>query len=192
MGTLTAYSKTCGKKKIPGTTSQIYLGITDEVTGWPRTKDVIELAADANYVVQAGDTKLLYEAFDFAAAATGAGYFRLFPILVDTGDVRNLLEGEIGGQGFKQELPFFLEGVSPEANEAADCLLQYTGCLFAIVPDKTGQYHVIGTKENPLYIEQANGSLLGRVGYDYVFMAKNGLTHSFYDATQFGIDVTPN
>jgi hypothetical protein len=192
MGTLRSYARKKGKPLLPGTTSQMYLGIVEEVNGWPRTKDIMEVIADPQYTIEAGDSKILYEAFDFSNAPAGAGYFRLYPILVDSGDVRNLLEGEIGGQGFKQELGCFLEGVNPAANEAADCMLGYSGCLFAIVPDKNGLYHCIGTPENPLYVQQANGSMQGKVGYDYIFMAKNGLTHSFYDADQFGIDLTPN
>ena len=193
MGVLRSYSKQKGVNIIKGMTIKMYLGLIPELGGtWPRTKLEVERAADPNYQADPGDTKILYEAFDFSSADSGEGFFREFTILVNSGDIRPLLEGELGGQGFRVEVPFFIEGINPASNESVDCLLAYSGCVFAIIPDKMGQYHSVGTPENPLYFTQANGGLQTRVGYDMIMSSENGLTHSFYDADQFGIDITPN
>jgi hypothetical protein len=67
-----------------------------------------------------GDKRRLGEAFDFSTADAGFGYWREYDILVDTGQLRTLLEGEFGGQGFRQRLDFFLMGNGPIENENAD------------------------------------------------------------------------
>jgi hypothetical protein len=193
MSTLISYTGKCGTFLPKGTQHTVYVGLIPELGGtWPDTKLAVELAAEPTYEAEAGDTKILYEAFDFTNAAAGLGYFRTFPILLNSGDLRDLLEGDIGGQGHRQELPFFLEGVNPESNEAADCFLAWSGCMFCLITDKAGQTHVLGSPDNPVFVQQSNSALQERVGWDFVFTAENGLSHMFYDAEQFGIELTPN
>lgn len=182
--------RSCGSPLPPGTKSKLYVTLKDELAAWPQTQEAITL--DASGTPVKGDKKRLGEAFDFTGAGSGLGFWREYDILVDTGVLRTLLEGEIGGQGYRQRLDFFLLGNGPVENEQADDFLGNSGCMIAMIGLKAGQYAVLGDLDDPVFIETAEGGSGGdRVGFAYTLYANTGTTPYFYDADTLGIDTTP-
>ncbi len=181
----------CGNQRPPGVEVTIYFTLDHELASFPLTQEAITLALPGTPV--AGDKKRLGEAFDFTGAASGEGYFRRVKILVDSGNIRNTIEGEIGGQGNRQRLDFFIEGMEAEALEWGDDLLGYSGCLIPLIPIKAGQYVVLGDKKNPCFLEAGEGGSGGdKVGHSYTLYANTGFMPYLYDADTLGIDITPN
>lgn len=180
--------RACGSQLPPGTELDLYFTLEEELAAWPQTE--AELAG-----TDQGDTKRLGEAFDFTGAGTGLGYWRKVKILVDTGNVRNLIEGEVGGQTVRSRLDFFIQGMHAEALEWWDDLLAYSGCIIAMVPLKGGEYVVLGNKKNPCFVETAEGgSGTGtgdRVGHQGTLVCNTGFMPMLYDADTLGIDETP-
>jgi len=183
---LTSMVRACGTQSVPGTKLVMYVAIISELAAtWPQT--AAELGG-----TDKGDTKILGEAWDFSGAAAGAGYWRRYNVLVDTGQLRTLLEGEIGGNGYRQRLDVFLQGNGPVENEQADDFLGYSGCVIVMIGTKEGNYPVLGDLENPVFVESAEGGSGGdRAGFQYTFYANTGKTPQFYDVS-LGIDETPN
>ncbi len=186
---LTSMTRQCGTPLPPMTKSKLYITHKDELAEWPDTQFDIDTAALET--PDKGDKKRLGEAFDFTGAASGEGYWREYDILVDTGVLRTLLEGEVGGKGWRQRLDFFLQGNGPVENEQADDFLAYDGCMIAMIGLKTGDYAVLGDLENPVFIEEGEGNTTDRVGFSYTLYANTGLTPYFYDADTLGINTTP-
>ena len=189
MADITSLTRTCGQSIPPGTKLRAYFTLKDELTGWPDT-------AEDNGGTDQGDSKILDEAFDFSGAASGKGYWRQLDILVDTGAVRDTLEGEIGGQGYVNRFDFFVLGAGAPQREFADLVASNAGCLIFMVPDKAGNYLVLGNPDNPVFVESAEGGTGAkngdRVGFQYTLYANTGYTTMLYDATTYGIDTTPN
>ena len=184
MCTLKNLTRVCGQQLPPGTKAKLYLIPKDELTAWPAT------VADGGGVA-AGDTKRLDEAFAMVTTA-GKGFWRTLDILVDTGQLREVLEGEIGGQSIRQRVDFFVLGNGAEQNEYVDCMLANSGCLIVMIPTKAGNYHVMGDLENPVYVEAIEGGSGGdRVGFQYTLYSNTGSTTYLYDADTLGIDPTP-
>lgn len=182
----------CGNPQPPGTRAKLYVTLKEELAEWPDTVAAIKLALAQPEVPAKGDTKRIGEAFSFAGAASGEGYWRDYDILVDTGELVSAMEGEQGGQGFRQRLNFFLLGNGPVENEQADDFLGFSGCMIAMIGLKTGEYVVLGNLEDPVFTEAADGGSGGdRVGFAYTLYANTGLTPLFYDADEFGINMTP-
>jgi hypothetical protein len=173
---LKALSKSCGKARIPGMTTTIqYIGMED-ILAYPRTK--YEINKDVpGYVAAAGDTKRLTESFVFA---TGKDWMDI-DILVDSGDYTPLMEGEIGGQGFKNKLPFRIDDSNPQLNEFTDCLLANSGCVIFKVLSKSGYQLIMGTLQNPVYIENISSTLVGALGFQYELYCNTGLTAPIYE-----------
>jgi hypothetical protein len=192
---LTSMIRTCGDPLPPGTKAKLYVTLKDELNGFPATVEALKLAMTPTPGVPVkGDKRRLGEAFDFSEAPSGFGYWREYDILVDTGQLRTLLEGEFGGQGFRQRLDFFLLGNSAIENENADDFVANGGCMIAMIGMKAkDDYAVLGDLENPVWVETAEGGSGGeRVGFQYTFYANTGRTPYFYDSAEFGIDTTPN
>jgi hypothetical protein len=189
MATLQSLTRTCGQSIPPGTKTKVYFTFVSELTGFPAT-------AEDNGGTDQGDSKMLDEAFDFSAAASGKGFWRELDILVDTGSVADTLEGEIGGQGFVNRLPFFVLGDGAAEREFADQVAANSGCTIWLVPTKGGRYIVVGNPDNPVFIEQIEGGTGtqngDRVGFAYTLYANTGYTSMLYDADTYAIDTTPN
>lgn len=183
--------RTCGSPIPPGTKAKLYITLKDELAAWPDTEEAIKIA-DLETPVK-GDKKRLGEAFDFTGAGSGLGFWREYDLLVDTGQLRTVLEGEIGGSGYRQRLDFFLLGNGPVENEQADDFLANSGCMIALIGMKASDnYAVLGDLENPVFIETAEGGSGGdRVGFAYTLYANTGKTPYFYDVSQFAINTTP-
>ena len=112
-----------------------------------------------------------------------------------TGSIDDVLEGEVGGQGYKSSIPFRIKGTNAEQLEFADNLAAYSGCLVAMLRDRKRNMRVIGTKSIPASVESAEGTTGKKngetTGFDYVLSAATGLTAPIYDDETHGINVTP-
>lgn len=164
-----------------------------EYAATPQTRYDIAEAASPGSAAQ-GDTKILDEPWDFSAAAAGEGFWRSFPILIGTGEVVNVEEGEIGGKSMTQEANFFIPGNGPVEKEAVERLRAASGCATCMIPDKQKRYQVVGDKENPCYfdITEPGGTGGARVGYQVRAYSDAGKINLEYDADTHGIDITPN
>jgi len=187
MAKLTTFTKACGKNKPKGTKLKCYLTYTNELNAMPQTR------ADIAATPVPGDTKIYDEPFDFSSAPTGQGYWRSFPILINTGQFKNTEDGEEGGKTMINEITGSIDDNSAEGREFIDCLRAGNGCLIAMIPDKSGVHHVCGDLENPCYVEIPEGGTGGdKVGYDFRLYSDTGFTNMQYDAETHGIDITPN
>lgn len=190
MAVLNNLTVSCGKPNPPGTLIEFYYAPSCELTGFPQTR------AEVNAGTDPGDTKILDEPFDFSNAPTGQGYWRKAKLLVDTGEVRDVLEGELGGQGFKSSINGFIVGTDAEHLEFADCLVNYSGQLVCMLADIQGNYRVLGNDKRPAMVEAAEGTtgiqVGDRRGFAYTFSAFTGKTAPIYDAETHAIEVTPN
>jgi len=186
MATLQSLKRVCGTKTIKGTKAVARFCIKGEFNGWPQTKE--ELGGSAQ-----GDSKVLDEPFDFSTAPPGFGYWREIDILVDTGQLKMLIEGEVAGLEFKNGLDFFIQGSGAAQLEFGDLMIQYSGCLIWNIPDKNGNEYILGDLENPCFVESGEGGTGGdKNGMQYSIYSKTGLTPMIYDADTHGIDLTPN
>lgn len=175
----------CGKKRPPGTKSKFYFFLKEEAQSMPATR--AELGGSAP-----GDTKVYDEPFAFVATS-GVGYWRSVDILVDTGQLREIGEGEIGSLKHIQEIDFFLLGNEAVQQENLDTLVAHSGCLIGLIPTQDGNYHVVGDLDNPVFIKPYEGGSGGdKVGYAMSAMANTGYSSLLYDADTHGIDITPN
>lgn len=178
-------TRSCGSPLPPGTKLKLYVIPKDEITAWPQTE------AEANAGTDLGDKKTLAEAFTYTTDV-GKGFWRAVDILVDTGNLRNVMEGEFGGQGYRQRLDFFIQGNGAPELEWADDMLACSGCLIAMIEDKAGNRHVLGDLDNPVFLEAAEGGSGGdRVGYQYTLYANTGKMPYIYGSA-LAINLTPN
>lgn len=165
---LKSLARVCGTSNPPGTAAKLYYWKKGELNAWPQTKAAAGGTAP-------GDTKRLDGNFDFIAS----GYMRSVDILVDTGQLKNTLEGEPGGQGYKSEIPFFVLGTSAEQLEFADSMVSYSGCLIAMIKTRVGDFHVVGNLDSPCFVATADMDTGGKNG------DKSGTAFNLYAATGF-------
>lgn len=191
MGKLNTFARECGKNESAGIKEIGYMTYTSELATYPMTRAQVVTAASG--VPDAGDTKILDEPFDFTGAASGQGYWRSIPLLINRGSVNNLEEGEIGGKTLTNEGLFFIPGNGPVEKEAVECLRGASGCGIWMFPDKAGRYQVVGTIDSPAYFEitEASGTGGEVVGYACRVFADTGFINLEYDATAHGINITP-
>lgn len=189
MAEIQSLTRACGSNVPPGIQLTAWFTLAGELAAWPETRE------EGGGTAQ-GDSKILDEPFSFTGAPVGKGFWRKLNILTDTGNVRDTLEGEIGGQGFVNRLEFFVLGASAAQREFADLVAANAGCLVFMVKTKSGEHVVIGNKDNPCFVEaseMALGAANGdRVGTSYTLYANTGYTCPIYDAAEHGIDETPN
>ena len=188
MPNLVSMARACNKKAIAGVRSVLYITLIDELTGWPQT--AAELGGS-----DPGDTKILGEAFDFTGAPAGKGYWRTFPILVDTGAVNNESAGEVGSLIINNRLPFFILGSEAEQLEAIDCFVQYSGCMIAMIAGKNKKYYVMGNPDDPVWVQEITGGTGtapgDRNGHQYTLYSNTGESVMIYDDS-LGIDIEAN
>lgn len=155
-----------------------------ELNGFPAT------VADGGGTAD-GDRKRLAAPFQYVDTE-GLGYWRRIELLVDTGNIRNTSEGEIGGQGYRNRAVGFIQGYGAEENEFMDDLLAYSGCVILLLALKNGPTHVIGNLSDPAFVESVEGDVETRVGYLFTMYANTGITTMIYDVETHGINTTPN
>lgn len=176
-GVLSSLIRVCGTPNPPGTQATLHYWKKGELTAW------LPSIADGGPPTVAGDTKRL--AGNFAFISTG--YMRQADVLVDTGQLKNMLEGEPGGQGFKTEVSFFVLGTQAEQLEFADCMAAYSGCLIAMLKTRAGDFHVIGNIDIPCFVtaaEMDSGAKNGdKSGTAYTLSASTGYTSMIYNGT---------
>lgn len=175
--------RTCGVNLVPGTKSQLLWIPKSEIVAMPAT------AAD-NGGTNPGDTKRYDEAWNLVTT-TGLGFWRRMDILIDTGQLREVGEGEIASLNRPQRVEFFLQGNSDVQQEYIDCLVANSGCMIGMIPTKVGNFHVLGDLENPVFLENYEGGTADRVGYQVTMIANTGYTTMVFDADTYGINFTP-
>lgn len=148
MAKLQNLAKNCGNQNTAGTEVKLYYICSCELNGFPQTK------ADLGGT-DIGDTVTLGEAFDFSLAEIGDGMWKEATILVNTGDVYDTMEGEIGGQGFKSGINFQIPGTDAAQLEFAQTIVNYSGCLVAALKDRMGNRRIIGNSGTPAIVEAA-------------------------------------
>lgn len=192
MAKFATFARECGKNEAPGTLEIGYLTYVSELAAMPQTRFDVVTAALGSPV--AGDTKILDEPWDFTGAPTGEGFFRSFPILISTGSVENVEEGEIGGKTMMNDANFFIPGNDPVVKEAVERMRGASGCAIIMVPDKNKRYQVVGSIDNPTFfdIAEPGGTGGARVGYAVRAYSDSGAINLEYDAATHGIDLTPN
>jgi hypothetical protein len=154
--------------------------------GWPLTQAEVTIAASGTPA--AGETKRYGEAITYL---TG-GFHREIDILVDTGSLTDVLEGETGGKMNKSTPGFFVPGFTDEVREFIDCLKNNDGCLHIVLKTKGGITISVGTPEYPCWVETYEGGPGGdRVGYQVNFFSSHPDTVRSMDLTAFPLGLTP-
>ncbi len=167
----------------PGVQSTIYLVPASEITTFPAVLGT----------TGAGDTVTLSGNIDFTGQATGLGYFRTVPGVLETGMIEEKSTGELGSKGIETTFKFRVNGMNAAQKEWHKKLINVP--LVAIVIDKVGVRHVIGTKDDPAFVQETSGGTgakLGDVrGIEYTLRATSA-SGSLVLPSNLTIDVTPN
>lgn len=169
--------KQCGNGQVPGTKGRVYFVPKGDITTF----------ATATGNSAYGDDKVLNQDFTLG---NGKKWFEL-DILVNTGDVIDAVQGEIGGQFIRNSFTFFVPDYNKAQRKLVDDMLAHSGCLIFLVPGKDGQTSIIGNLENPCYVEQLTAGVGGpettRVGAAYRVYAETGYSSPIYTGV---IDLT--
>lgn len=100
-----------------------------------------------------GDSVKLSGNFDFSGAGTGKGYFRRFPTLMEKGAIVKRPVGDIASKTFEQIYTFYIPGADAIELEFLKSVLNVPSVY--VVKDKNGTVHVLGSKEEPAYLQEA-------------------------------------
>lgn len=183
---LNSLRRECGTAVLKGAQTKLYAIPKNEITAFPRTRAVI-----GSGTLAPGDTKILDEAFGLVQTV-GLGYWREVDILVNTGQVKNVLEGDTGGKENKAMVELFVQGNGPKEKEFADMVAANDGCLILAMPTKDGHMQCVGNLDNPVFIEAYDGgSGPDRNGYLYTFMSSDPKTNPIINVTDFPLNLTP-
>lgn len=119
---------------------------------------VSEITADPDYVgtTAEGDYVRATDTWDFSGAASGAGYWRAFPILIDKGAYTITAVGGKGSKSWKESFTFVLQGMDEEQLEFATRMLNIPGAF--LCTDKNNKVHAIGRKNEAAYVETSEGT----------------------------------
>ena len=152
-----------------------------EISTWPAYKTT----------TSAGDTVTLNGA-PTLVSTSGIGYFREFPILLEKGSYSITAVGGLGSKSFEERMVYVVAGVDAAQLEYVKNILNIPGVWLA--PDKNDVIHVLGSKDDPAYVEAVEGTT-GTAGTDerIITITVRVLTKSptVWDSTAV-IDVTPN
>lgn len=184
MAAIKDLTSTCGTQYPPGTLATVYYTCSCELADFP---GVLATTGD-------GDTVTLDGPFDFTGADTGEGYWRQANILIDTGGIKQTLEGEVGGQALSAEVRFFVLGTEAAQAEFAENMVKASGCLVMMMKQRDStMMRVIGTKDIPAVVRslefdggEQNGD---RNGAAYAIGASAPIR--YYDDATHGINTTP-
>ena len=157
----------------------LYLCPAKEFTTWPAY-----LATTGS-----GDTVKLTGNFDLTGAGQGKGYWRAFPCLTEKGEVSYTPVGGKGSKSLDILGRAFVLGVDAPQLEWLKNMMNAP--LVGLWPDKNGTFHVIGSKDDPAYLEEGAGTT-GVAGTDErginVAIKGNARQASLYTGT---VNVTP-
>lgn len=130
----------------PSGTQQVgYMVPVGEITADP---DYVGTSAEGDYV-RATDT------FDFTGAASGLGYFRSFPTLIDKGAYKLEAVGGKGSKQWKESYAFTIQGVDAAQLEFTTRMLNIPAVW--LCTDKNNKVHVIGRKAEAAFVDTSEG-----------------------------------
>lgn len=129
----------------PGTTQTGYMIPTSEIT------------TDAAYTADTDEGDyVIADTAHVLSTTVGKGFFRSFPMLINKNSYAISAVGGIGSKGWKETFTFVLAGVNEQQLEFATRMLNIPGQW--LCTDKVGKVHVIGRKNDPAYVETAEGT----------------------------------
>lgn len=153
---------------------------------------VSEITADPDYVAgtSEGDYVRATDTFDFTGAATGLGYFRSFPILIDKGSYTIAATGGKGSKQWKESFTFVIQGVDAAQLEFVTRILNVPSAW--LCPDKKGIVHVIGRKAEAAFVETAEGGTGEGPESERIVTVTVSAYSSRPMVYEGAIDITPN
>lgn len=125
-----------------------YMAPAEEFASWP--------AMQATTSVGDGDTVRLTGNFSFTGAGTGNGYFRKFSMLLEKGSVNYKIVGGLGSKSYEITANFYILGVDAAQLEFSNDMKNIPGVW--LITDKNGTVHCLGSKDDPAYISEADGT----------------------------------
>lgn len=141
-------TRTCGNGAIPGTNTRFYAVQKADITTFASASDT--------------STPALAKTFDTAFTLGTGKRWSEIDGLVNTGDVVDAVQGEIGGQFIRNAFEIFIDNYDAAGRAFADELLANSGCLIFLVPSKkTGEVSIVGNLDNPCFVEQLTGGVGG-------------------------------
>ncbi len=156
------------------------------------TVPVSEITADPDYVgtTSEGDYVRATDTWDFTGAATGKGYWRSFPILIDKGSYTITAVGAKGSKSWLEKFTFVLQGLDAAQLEFATRMLNIPSAW--LCTDKKGKVHPIGRKDEAAFVETSEGTTgEGPEGERIITVTVSAYTSRpmIYEGA---IDITPN
>lgn len=171
---------------IGGIEVDIYFTCADELANDPKSKDKLSVP-----VTTLGASNEVGEAYSFAGAPAGEGYFRKMRVIADTGMVDTKGTVKDGTTKIESKLKFKLKGFGKVEKEFSERVSACCGLVF-LVTDKSGITHEVGRKASPATVASFTGGTGGDFrGFDYEIDA-NGRTPRTIDLVVFAPDTTPN
>ena len=171
--------RVCGNTGLPGLQAKLYLIGKDEITAMPTV-------GSGAY----GNAKTYTTAWDLVTT-TGLGFWREIDILVDSGELKALIEGNLGSKFVRNMLDFFVEKMGKEQLQFLDDMVADSGCLIGMIRAKGAPTFVLGDKDNPLFLEAGEGGVNNeQVGMKYTLMCNTGKAPMIYN-DGLAIDTTP-
>lgn len=141
-------TRNCGNGAIPGTGSRFYM---------VQKGDITTFASNS-----ASSTPAETKTFDTAFTLAAGKRWSEIDGLVNTGDVVDTLQGEVGGQYLRNAFVVFIDNYDAAGRAFADELLANSGCLICLVPSKkSGEVNIVGNLDNPCFVEQLTGGVGG-------------------------------
>lgn len=129
-----------------GVKGTLYLVPAKEFASWPAY-----LATTG-----AGDTVTLDGNFSFTGAGTGKGYWRAFPCLLEKGEVSYTAVGGKGSKSLDVLGRGYVLGV--DATQLEWFKNMFNAPMVGLWVDKKGVMHVVGSKDDPAYLEEGVGT----------------------------------
>lgn len=162
-----------------GVRGTLYLIPAEEFASWPAYLTT----------TSAGDTVKLDGNFSFVST-TGKGYWRAFPCLLEKGEVTYTAVGGKGSKSLDVLGRGYVLGVDADQLEWFKNMMN-APCVGLWV-DKKGVMHVIGSKDDPAYLEEGAGTTgvaaTDERGISFSIKANQALP-AIYTGT---VDTTPN
>lgn len=143
IGVLTADACPSNPAGVKGT---LYLVPAKEFASWPAYLSTTD----------PGDTVKLDGNFSFTGAGTGNGYWRAFPCLLEKGAVEYNVVGGKGSKSFDVMGRGYVLGVDAKQLEWFKGVINTP--VVGLWVDKKGVMHVIGSKDDPAYLEEGAGT----------------------------------
>lgn len=145
---LTALIRSCGNGSVPGTGTRMYRVQKGDITTFASASDT--------------STPALAKTFDNDFTLDTGKKWAELDVLVNTGDVIDSLQGEIGGQFLRNSVVVFIDNYDAAGRALADELIANSGCEIWLVPSKkTGEVSIIGNLDNPAFVEELTGGVGG-------------------------------